>query len=159
MATQVKVLENHGVYLRKDVRLALLASQDEYILSRQALFKPQLLYAVKWVQSPHNNSSKSEVRLMGWASLGMSWMAHILGMFVVTNEQFIFLRDNHTKATDHPIQIYDIPQMHDCKISSASGGFKKLTFRYGKDHRQVHSIERLHAENAKSILALLRHKS
>ena len=150
--TQIRTLQNYQIQLRPDVHDAISASSDEYVLSRQALFKPQLFYGVDWVQT--NCSSEERVLLMGWASLGSKWMAPILGMFVVTSSRFVFVRDNHTKCTDHPIQIYDRKGMSAIKEQRSSGGFHKLTFQYSGDGK-THEIDRIHADNMKKILHLL----
>lgn len=91
---------------------------------------------------------------MGWASLGMKWFAHILGMFVVTKSKFIFVRDDSkTHSTDHPIQVFDRSRMSGIRIVSGRGGFKKLTFTDDQGHQ--FQFDRIHADNAKKILAFL----
>ena len=156
MANQVNALQNNHIHLRPDVREAILATSDEYILSRQALFKPQLIFATEWVQNNIKESDGDIVRLMGWASLGTSWFAHILGMFIVTDQKFIFVRDDSkAHATKHPIQIFERSSMSDVEVGPASGGWKQVSFIY---NGQRHSLERIHKDNATKIVSLLRSK-
>lgn len=61
--------------------------------------KPQLLHGAKWASDniPHDEN----VIRMGWASLGKRMLgAPILGMFILTDKKFIFVRDDSSKGAE-----------------------------------------------------------
>lgn len=115
------------------------------------MFKPQLHFATKWVQDnmPDNNT----VRLMGWASLGKSFFAHVLGMFVVMDSKFVFVRDDEKANRKHEaIQVFDSEDTSDAKSGKGSGGFYEVCFVHGD---KAHKFERMHKDNAKQIVGCL----
>ena len=147
----VKILESRGVNPREDVARALTASKDGMFPGQQSeLYAPQLVHAAQWAEANISSSGDDEVLLMGWASLGKRALgAPILGMFVVSNTKFCFVRKGTGGGEGDAEQVYNIGKITNAKQSGMLG-LRKVSFVASEDGK-AHTLERVQKDNAKMI--------
>ncbi|CAB9519672.1 expressed unknown protein [Seminavis robusta] len=143
----IAVLETNQIEVpRQDVREALAASPDTYLAAQQQVMKPQLIFGVQYVLD-HIPKDELVVR-MGWAASGHRMLgAPILGLFVLTSNQLLFVRQD--PSTKQPV-LQEYPLSGISKVSQSGWplGLRKLHFTANGEE---HTLERVHKDNASYI--------
>jgi len=172
----IDVLDNNHVEMdRPDVYDAIAASHDEYLLEEDLVMAPQLMFALNWVENPHNVPKEERIMRMGWAAcsgvcgsdeLGTSLEGGPpkLGIFLLTNKHFIFIR-KESGGFETEAVVLKYPRKYISHTSQAGqqvwplnallGGLQKVSFRFRRRKQEI-VLERVQKDNAAFLVEELK---